>query len=133
MIQTFRPEWDELSSWKVNVIKRPRLKWGLAGIMVIIPLLLISALSPRFEYGLGDINKPIVPLVALMMASGTFYLWVILRCKGVALGKGLLAWVFILGLLARLVMFASTPALEDDHYRYLWDGGVLANGFNPYK
>jgi hypothetical protein len=101
--------------------------------MIIIPLILISALSPRFEYGLADINKPIVPLVALMMASGAFFLWVILRCKGVALGRGLLAWVFILGLLARLVMFPSTPVLEDDHYRYLWDGGVLANGFNPYQ
>jgi hypothetical protein len=101
--------------------------------MIIIPLILISALSPRFEYGLADINKPIVPLVTLMMASGALYLWVILRGKGVNLSKGLLAWVFILGLLARLVMFPSTPVLEDDHYRYLWDGGVLANGFNPYQ
>jgi hypothetical protein len=66
--------------------------------MIIIPLILISALSPRFEYGLADINKPIVPLVTLMMASGALYLWVILRGKGVNLSKGLLAWVFILGL-----------------------------------
>ena len=22
---------------------------------------------------------------------------------------------------------------HNDHYRYLWDGGVLANGVNPYK
>jgi len=27
----------------------------------------------------------------------------------------------------------STPILEDDYYRYLCDGGVLANGFNPYR
>ena len=30
-------------------------------------------------------------------------------------------------------MFFTTPILEDDHYRYLWDGGVTANGFNPYR
>ena len=101
--------------------------------MIMIPLVLVSAISPRFDYGLGDINKPIVPLVALMMTSGTVYLWVILRNKEVVPGKRLLAWVFLLGLLARLAMFASTPVLENDHYRYLWDGGVMGNGFNPYQ
>lgn len=99
----------------------------------MIPLFLVSAISPKFDYGLGDINKPIVLLVTLMMASGTVYLWVILLFKGGVPGKGLLAWVFLIGLLARLSMFTSTPVLENDHYRYLWDGGVLANGFNPYQ
>jgi len=41
--------------------------------------------------------------------------------------------VIALGLAMRMPMFVSTPMLEDDHYRYLWDGGVLANGFNPYR
>jgi hypothetical protein len=41
--------------------------------------------------------------------------------------------VILLGLVARMIMFISTPILEDDYYRYLWDGGVLANGFNPYR
>jgi hypothetical protein len=29
-------------------------------------------------------------------------------------------------------MLHSTPILEDDYYRYLWDGAVTSNGFNPY-
>jgi len=37
--------------------------------------------------------------------------------------------VFILGL-----MFIGTePIFENDHYRYLWEGKVIAEGFNPYK
>jgi hypothetical protein len=33
----------------------------------------------------------------------------------------------------RLVAVFSTPVLEDDYYRYLWDGAVAVNGFNPYR
>jgi hypothetical protein len=29
-------------------------------------------------------------------------------------------------------MLFSAPILEDDYYRYLWDGAVTANGINPY-
>ena len=32
----------------------------------------------------------------------------------------------------RATLFFSTPILEDDYYRYLWDGAVTANGHNPY-
>jgi hypothetical protein len=41
--------------------------------------------------------------------------------------------VFTFGILMRLTMVFSTPILEDDFYRYLWDGAVTANGINPYK
>ena len=30
-------------------------------------------------------------------------------------------------------MISSTPILEVDFNRYLWDGAVTANGLNPYK
>ncbi len=33
---------------------------------------------------------------------------------------------------SRTFLFFSTPLLEDDYYRYLWDGRVLANGISPY-
>lgn len=35
-------------------------------------------------------------------------------------------------LLSRALLFLSPPLLEDDFYRYLWDGNVLSNGMNPY-
>ena len=42
-------------------------------------------------------------------------------------------WLMIAaGLAMRLVWFATPPPLEDDFYRYLWDGAVVAAGFNPY-
>ena len=38
-----------------------------------------------------------------------------------------------LGILARLLLWSTEPVLEDDYWRYLWDGRVLANGINPYE
>lgn len=116
-----------------NVPKRAYLSWGLAGIGLVSPLFFISVISPKFDYELADIHKPIIILVAMMIAAGAIYLYVILRFKDLPSGRGWWIWVVLIGLLARLSMFGSTPALEDDHYRYLWDGAVLANGFSPYK
>lgn len=43
------------------------------------------------------------------------------------------AGVLVLGLLMRLTLLAAPPVLEDDFYRYLWDGSVVARGLNPYR
>ncbi len=47
--------------------------------------------------------------------------------------KNLLFWIFIVGIIARVIMIFSTPILEVDYHRYLWDGAVTANGYNPYE
>ncbi len=44
----------------------------------------------------------------------------------------LLLAMISLGAFIRLVWLAAPPALEDDFFRYLWDGALLAHGFNPY-
>ena len=35
-------------------------------------------------------------------------------------------------ILYRLVLFVSIPSLSDDFYRFLWDGRLLAAGYNPF-
>lgn len=43
-------------------------------------------------------------------------------------------WVVIaIGLAMRSVWFATSAPLEDDFYRYQWDGAVVGAGFDPYK
>jgi alpha-1,6-mannosyltransferase len=44
-----------------------------------------------------------------------------------------LACVVLVGLAMRVVWFGQPAPLEDDFMRYLWDGGVLAHGLNPYR
>ena len=44
-----------------------------------------------------------------------------------------LAWVFGLALVVRLIAVQADPLLEDDHYRYLWDGMRTAQHLDPYR
>lgn len=41
--------------------------------------------------------------------------------------------VIVLAILARLILIFTYPYLENDFFRFLWDGRVLAHGFNPYN
>ncbi|MBI5863093.1 MAG: hypothetical protein HZB38_01000, partial [Planctomycetes bacterium] len=50
-----------------------------------------------------------------------------------AFGKRSLVWVWLIGLAMRAIVLPAAPFLEDDFNRYLWDGAVLARGFNPYE
>ena len=118
---------------KSRTLKRPELIWGIAGLVMALLILAQSLISGGFQYEISDLKKPIIILVAMMVGAGMVHLFVIFALKEIPISKGLWVWIILCGLLFRLSMFQSTPMLEDDHYRYLWDGGVLANGFNPYR
>ena len=48
--------------------------------------------------------------------------------------KRILLYVILAaGLFCRLLMFLPEPVMEDDYQRYMWDGAVTANGYNPYR
>ena len=70
--------------------------------------------------GAGAIYVLLVPLIRMTLTSH------------LAESYGVLIFVVLVGLAMRLMMVPSMPALEDDFYRYLWDGAVTANGANPY-
>jgi len=106
--------------------------WGLAGVILVGLFIFLSFISSAFDSTRSVINKPIIPLVTVMMLAGLIYVVVVLRLKNTVFNKNLLVWIIAIGLLLRFSMLVSTPMLEDDYFRYLWDGGVLANGFNPY-
>lgn len=55
------------------------------------------------------------------------YIWVVSR-------KDKVPFSFLLGLafLARLVLLFSFPNLSDDVYRFIWDGRLLVQGYNPF-
>lgn len=40
--------------------------------------------------------------------------------------------LFILGLFCRVAFVLADPILENDHFRYLWDGGLTFHGVSPY-
>ncbi|MCG8692392.1 MAG: hypothetical protein MI806_14385, partial [Minwuiales bacterium] len=89
-------------------------------------------ISGSFAYGIDPRYAPIWQLVALMVVSGIVFLTLLRAVPNTGTGPGLVLWVVGLGLVMRAVMLPSTPILEDDFYRYLWDGAVTSHGINPY-
>ena len=41
-------------------------------------------------------------------------------------------FLFGSAILFRLLLLLAPPQLSDDYYRFIWDGQLLAHGFNPY-
>lgn len=90
-------------------------------------------MSSAFAWGLDPEWPVIAAAVAVMAAMGAVYLWLprlIRRSPRAAI----FVWAIVtVGLAMRLLFLGSSPILEDDHYRYLWDGAVAAEGYNPFR
>ena len=41
--------------------------------------------------------------------------------------------ILFTALFVRLILLAADPVIENDFYRYLWDGHMTLNGINPYS
>lgn len=75
---------------------------------------------------------PIIWLVAIGVTAGALHLTLCWLTGKLTATRELLGWVILAGLAMRLLLIASTPMLEVDFFRYLWDGAVAGEGFNPY-
>ncbi|MCC6795056.1 MAG: DUF2029 domain-containing protein [Candidatus Hydrogenedentes bacterium] len=93
----------------------------------------MALLSREFWHGRDILERPVVTLVALMVASGLAYLLaVVLVQRSFMPGKQWWIGMLVVGGTMRAIMFLSSPMLDDDHYRFLWDGGQVAQGKSPY-
>ncbi|MEO9971966.1 MAG: hypothetical protein ABJG15_19380 [Hyphomonadaceae bacterium] len=102
------------------------------GAFMLAGYLAIVFVSFGFEYAQWDITAQTLAYIGLAMALGigcSLLIWLVPRLKA---GRAVLGAIFIVGLCARLMMFASNPVLEDDWHRYLWDGASVANAVDPY-
>lgn len=92
----------------------------------------LRLISPLFVYAkIPPLGATLAVSAALIIAGIAFCL--LLRTLG-GLGRRatLLIPMIIAGFAFRLIYFGSTPILEDDWRRYLWDGAVIARGVDPY-
>lgn len=78
-------------------------------------------------------DRPIVSLCVLLLIANSVFFGGVLLVRRVRAGFWPILWLILAGLIMRLVMVWSTPMLEDDYLRYLLDGALTANGFNPYR
>ena len=72
-------------------------------------------------------------LLAVLTAAALGSLALLWIAFDAGLSRLPLGWVFGLALLLRLVAVQAEPLLEDDHFRYLWDGMRTVQHFYPYR
>ena len=106
--------------------------WVSLGIVLVACEVALAWLSNSFEYGADRLTLPMWPLVGLMVGAGVVYLACVWRLDKIAGQRRLWIWIVIVGAAMRLAMLPSTIILEDDIYRYLWDGAMVAHGRSPY-
>jgi len=95
----------------------------LAGTGLCVCMCTFSFISGAFAYDTEDLEKPILEAIAIMITAAGMYLFFIFRHKDLPISFRGHILILFLGLIMRLSLIGSTPVLEDDYSRYLWDGG----------
>jgi len=104
----------------------------ISGLIILVSIISLNLISPYFLEEKNLISQPVIEFVLLYISACLIYFVFVVRIKRYRVKiRHLLVWIFIVGIIARLIMVISTPILEVDFYRYLWDGAVTANGYNP--
>ncbi len=118
---------------RIPLFSLSHVPWVLLGLLLIGIHILVALVSARFSYDTPLLQRPILLLVIIEIIAGLLYLGAVLLIKRSFTVKNIIIWALIVGAVLRVVMLTSSPILEDDFYRYLWDGATIANGINPYK
>lgn len=94
-------------------------------------------MAPSFVWNIRLGDRPTLAFAIGMASASIAFLGWALRFASTCTQRarsGRMVWlIFAIGLFARLILIPSTPILEDDFYRYQWDGAVTAAGKNPFR
>lgn len=107
-------------------------RWKIAGALLLALTGALALLSRAFAPEIPLAQRPILVMVVLSGLAGLVFRYLAELILHSRETPCLLAAILLGGALMRGAMFFSTPILEDDFYRYFWDGAVTAHGFNPY-
>lgn len=92
-----------------------------------------AAISPRFDSHEVIHDRPVWLALGILYAACAVYFYAVrlaCRCRS---GRPLLLRVLLPAIGFRLLLVGSVPVLENDLYRYVWDGNVSAAGVSPYR
>lgn len=66
----------------------------------------------------------------IVLYGGMFLVYVLLTRTSES--KDHIQDAIVAGILLRIIATFAAPNLTDDHYRFIWDGQLVAHGYNPY-
>lgn len=109
-----------------------RCAWYALGSALLGLTLVLLLISPRFAYEASIVHSPVLWVVGICLAAGVLYLSLLALLPIARPDTRALIWMLAVGIGMRLLMLPSIPIMDDDYHRYLWDGAMVASGFNPY-
>lgn len=101
-----------------------------------LELLYLFAWKPvasRFVPNIEPQQYPFVLFFLLWIASFLIYFAAIRFVRRTGRSRIALSLVILFAVVFRLTIRQAPPILDNDIYRYLWDGMVTANGQNPFR
>lgn len=105
---------------------------GGAAVIAVASQIWLAAVAPSLTHQTASQLLGVLPLLTVLPLSTAAALWLFWRQGYMRSGAAAILLMCAAGLAMRLVWFGSPAPIEDDFYRYLWDGALLANGLNPY-
>jgi alpha-1,6-mannosyltransferase len=119
----------------IDVNKKPNrstLAVYSGGLTLLVTAIVIALLSKQFIYGQGYEERPVLMFVVMYLLSWGGYALLFMHATKIGRERRLFWFAVGIAVLTRAVMLWSSPILENDFYRYMWDGMVVVQGINPY-
>lgn len=99
---------------------------------------MMSNQNSKIIYIKGFLLVSIITLIGYVIKRADFFIFYpcLLICFGLYYQlisqKVEFKKLFILGLSVRIILLFATPELSDDFYRFIWDGALINEGYNPF-
>lgn len=104
----------------------------LVAIVLVASQVVLAGLAPGYAAARPARVVDVLPLIGLLSFPAALGLLAVPRLASLAPGRIALIAMIGCGLAMRLVWLGAPAPLEDDFYRYLWDGALVAHGEDPY-
>lgn len=114
-------------------LSNPEHRLTATAIVLAVLFSAVAAVSPRFDSHEDLHDRPVWLALGILYAACAVYFYAVrLACRCPS-GRPLLLRVLLPAIGFRLLFVGSVPILENDLYRYVWDGNVSAAGISPYR
>jgi len=110
-----------------------KLIWFANSFTIIVLSLLLLIYSSDLTIWAEPSTRNITIFTLLEILAGSVFAFAVIFGANQLKNRNIVWLIIISGIIARLILIPSSPILEDDYNRYIWDGAVLTEGINPYK
>ncbi|QDV20597.1 hypothetical protein Pan153_52730 [Gimesia panareensis] len=109
------------------------LSLTISGGILWLGCVAITLVSAQFKYGSDQLSRPIPLILAILAAMIAVYLLSLKIALNTKNPSGTWRTIWVYAVAMRCILLFSTPILEIDYYRYMWDGETVLAGVSPYR